>query len=80
MITVFVQAPNHDDQRVRDWLHARGVRVLGFGGKRQGSNEVTCVLNVVQGLLDGPPDSVGYNYHFSDDLTELAMLFKLTFA
>lgn len=63
----------------RTWLEDRQVRVIGFGGKRIGANEVTSLPYVVQSLIDGPPDSVGCEYQFSDDLAELAMLFKLTF-
>ena len=81
MITVFVQTlQDRENEKARDWLYARGVRLLGFGGKRQGNDEVVAVPHLIQSVLDGPPDSVGYNYHFSDDLAELAMLFKLTFA
>lgn len=63
-----------------DWLKDRGVRFVGFGGKPKGIKEVQAMPYVVQSELDGPPDFVGYDYRFTDDLAEIAMLFKLTFA
>ena len=81
MISVQTKTLDFDRHMMaRKWIEDRDVRIVGFGGTAKGIKEVQTMPYVMQRTIDGPPDFVGYDYRFTDDLAEIAMLFKLTFA
>ena len=79
MINVAVYDSGYDRCfQCKQWLVDRGVRVIGWGGSPRGFNEVMVLPYVVRSKLHSSDAEGGYDYRFTDDLGELAMLFKLT--